>query len=136
MRRKKKQTLTIIIIIIIIFFVLAYAYNFGNIKTNLSNLHIGGISQLDLVKNPQNYVGKEIQINNAFITTIIPSYEPSIENMLLKSKVITVREADGNWVNLPYKYSRQIYCSHVNLKGTIEENSFYYFNVTEAVCRD
>ena len=137
---KSHTKLILITIITLLLLVLVYAYDIGGTKSIVRKLGIGSISQLDLIKNPKDYIGERINVKFVLLSTCgtlsdyltaQPKYEPF-------DTCIVTREVDGTPIYLKYTYYRDDHCSQkrADLIGEIEiDDKGYYLNVTRLVCR-
>ena len=106
------------------------------------------VSGLDLVKNPEAYIGKEVSVNDAFLGSW--TYERTLANSSTPESavlpVISARESSrSDVINLEYYYPLRIGCPKAHITGVvmknspekqgfIPENKIYYFNISNYQC--
>ena len=147
MRRKNSKIFwTIFWIILLVGSIYAYQNNIISLKNIFNKSNFGFVSTLDVVENPQNYLEKEITLNNVEICGY----------MAVHQKLIGAKRADGTLTYLEFRYMRDIgYDYRFDLTGKIEYNDLvqstglikvdeqgnpvagtFYFNVSKAIAKD
>ena len=146
MRRKNSKFFwTIFWIVILVGSIYAYQNNIISLKNIFNKSNFGFVSTLDVIENPENYLEKEITLNNVEIC-----------GYMAHEKKIGAKRADGTSTNIEFRYMRDIgYDYRFDLTGRIEYSDSvkqtglikvdeqgnpvegtFYFNVSKAIAKD